>query len=256
MKRLSPVLLAAPLVVAALAGCSRPAPPIEAPRYVLGVSVGPEFTVLGATFTPPAAVAWRQGPCTATVLQAGREPASLEVQRIDYWVVAGAPVGSARRRPDGTYQAAVRGTLAQGTRLAAEIVGGQEVPDHRWRTPARVPSRVRRTAPAAGFALRVGEPLALAWEGGDSSHVALSVTVDAGGPEASDGWLVSCVVSRGPGRFVVPAAAFAQPGVPATARVATVALVAADRAQEGEYALDVSPLAVDDDLVRGTLSRP
>ncbi len=54
----------------------------------------------------------------------------------------------------------------------------------------------------------------------------------------------------------MPAAAFGQPGVPPTARVATVALVAADRAQEGEYALDVSPLAVDDDLVRGSLSRP
>lgn len=68
--------------------------------------------------------------------------------------------------------------------------------------------------------------------------------------------VVSCVVPRGPGRFVVPAAAFAQPGVPPTARAVSVALVAADRAQEGEYALDVSPLAVDDDLVRGSLSRP
>lgn len=244
------------MFVAALAGCNRPAPPVEAPRFVLGVSVGPEFTVLAATFTPPAAVAWRQGPCTATALRAGREPASQEVQRIDYWVVAGAPLGSARRRPEGSYQAAVRGTLAPGTRLAAEIVGGPEVPDHRWRTPARVPARVRRTAPAAGFSLGVGESLALAWEGGDSSHVALSVTLDAGGPEPSDGWLVSCVVPRGPGRFVVPAAAFAQPGVPPTARAVSVALVAADRAQEGEYALDVSPLAVDDDLVRGSLSRP
>lgn len=243
-------------LVAVPGSCTRTTPATESPPFVLGVSVGPEFTVLGATFTPPAAVAWRQGPCTAVTLHAGREPASLEVNRIDYWVVAGAPIGSARRRPEGNYQTAVRGTFAPGTRLAAEIVAGPEVPGHRWRTPARVPTRVRRTAPAAGFSLRTDAPLTLTWEGGDSSHVALSVTLDAASPTPSEGWLISCVVPRAAGRFVVPAAALSQPGAPAAARAITVALVAVDRAQEGDYALDVSPLATEEDLVRGRLNAP
>ncbi len=235
-------------------GCSRSQSADGAPPYVLGVSVGPEFIVLGATFAPPEAVAWRQGPCTATRLRNGREPANLEGNQVDYWVVAGAHLGAARRRSDGTYQAVVRGTLPPGTRLAAEIVGSPDVPGHRWRTPARVPSRVRRRAPEAGFLLRPAEGLALAWEGGDSSHVALSVTLDTGETGAGgEGWLVNCVVARAPGRFAVPGAAFVHAGVPAGVRAVSVAMVAADRAREGDYALDVSPLATDPDLVRGVI---
>lgn len=241
--------------VAVAMGC-KPAPEAP-PQHVVTVSAGPDFTVIGASFVNAAQVAWREGPCFAVSLRGVDALPSDDGGRVEAWVVAGPVLGHADRGADGVYRATVRARLPEGTRLAAEIAGGGAVARHRWRTPATVPTAVTRRAPGEGFVLRPSAGLALAWSGGTSSHVAVSVTVarPSVGSAPEPTWEVTCVVPRAPGQFTIPAGAFARfrqwPAM--VPEAVTVAVVACDRAQEGAYALDAMPVARPEDLVRGAL---
>lgn len=244
-------------MLALLTACSRGSSPSNlAPRFVVGVSAGPESTVLTATFPSERDIRFRDARCVATTLRRGAEPPALEAGRVELWVVAGPVLGHADRRPDGRYQAQVRAVVTPGTRLAGEIAGGTAVPGHRWRTPAVMPGPIRREAPSDGFTMRAGAPLTVRWSGGSSSHVALSLTLSRGAPEdADEALLVNCVVPRVTGSFTLPAAATGASLAPAGADTATLVMTACDRAQEGEHALDASPFARPEDLVRGSVGR-
>lgn len=244
------------LALLAPAACRRPARPALAPRYLLGLSPGPSFAVLGATLYADRDLRYRDAQCLGAPLAGGGEPPMLDGGRVELWVVGGDILGHVDRSPDGRYHAAVRASLAPGTRVAGSLVGSNAVPAHRFRSPARVPRAVERVGPDAGFALRAGAGLPVAWRGGDSSHVALVVTVSRGPADAAQaGWLLTCVVPRARGRFVIPAAAFAQAGVPADADTVTVTVAADDRVVEGEYALDVTPVGSAEDRVAGAFAR-
>ncbi len=180
----------------------------------------------------------------------------LDGGRVELWVVGGDPIGRVDRSPDGRYHAVVRTALEPGTRVAGNLVGSNAIPAHRFRTPAHVPRAVERIKPDAGFALHAGEGLPVTWRGGDSSHVAVVVTVSHGSADtAQSGWLLTCVVPRARGRFVVPASAFPLARLPTNADTVTVTVAADDRVEEEEYALDVTPVGSAEDQVRGTFAR-
>jgi hypothetical protein len=215
--------------LALLVSCRRPGAPALAPRYLL---------------------------CLGVSLAAGREPPMLDGGRLDLWVVGGDPIGHVDRSAEGRYHAAVRTALEPGTRVAGSLAGSNAVEAHRFHSPAHVPLAVQRITPDAGFALRAGEGLPVTWRGGDSTHVALVVTVSRGpGDAAQSGWLLTCVVPRGRGRFVIPARAFPAGRVPADADTVTVTVAADDRVVEEEFALDVTPVGSADDQAVGTFVR-
>lgn len=244
------------LALAALVSCRRPAGAGLAPRYLLGLSPGPSFSVLGATLYADRDLRYRDAQCLGVSLAGGREPPMLDGGRVDLWVVGGDPIGHVDRSAEGRYHAAVRGVLEPGTRVAGSLAGSTSVEAHRFHSPAHVPLAVQRIKPDAGFALRRGEPLPVTWRGGDSSHVMLVVTVSRGPAEqASAGWLLTCVVPRGRGRFSIPAAAFPAGQVPADADTVTVTVAADDRVAEEEYALDVTPVGSADDQAVGVYRR-
>ncbi len=243
--------------VVALASCHRrPTGPSLAPRYLLGLSPGPSFTVLGATLYADRDLRYRDAQCLGVKLAQGREPPMLDGGRVELWVVGGDQIGHVDHSADGRYHAAVRSALAPGTRVAGNLVGSASVPAHRFHSPAHVPLAVQRIKPDPGFSLRLGEPLPVTWRGGDSSHVALVVTVSRGPAEnAADGWLLTCVVPRGRGRFSIPPTAFPREHVPADADTVTVTVAADDRVEEEEYALDVTPVGSAEDQAAGRLVR-
>ena len=114
-----------------------------------------------------------------------------------------------------------------------------------------VPTAVTRSAPAPGFRARRGGALDVAWQGGDSSHVAIVVTASHGASETDPhGTLLTCVVPRAPGAFTVPAAALA--AVSPDADTITVTVAADDRVAEGDYAFDVTPLGTEADVAAGS----
>lgn len=245
------------LAVVAIAACHRrPAGPAPAPRYLLGLSPGPSFAVLGATLYADRDLRYRDGQCLGVKLVQGREPPMLDGGRVELWVVGGDQIGHVDRSPEGRYHAAVRSVLPPGTRVAGNLVGSASIVAHRFHSPAHVPLPVQRIKPDAGFSLRLGEPLPVTWRGGDSSHVALVVTVSHGPAEAAtDGWLLTCVVPRGRGRFSVPATALPREHIPADADTVTVTVAADDRVVEEEYALDVTPVGSAEDQAAGRFVR-
>lgn len=237
---------------------SAPAPqaePSTAPRFVVGVSPGPGMTAFTASFVRESDLRYRDAHCTATSLRDGAEPPSLDGGRVEAWVAGGQVLGHTDRSAEGVYRAAVRVALPAGTPLAASVAGGADVPAHRFRSPAKVPTSVRRTAPAQGFNLRAGSGLEVRWEGGDSSHVTLTLSLEPPQGTQGAGLLVSCVVPRSSGSFTIPAAALSPSLVPAEARSAVLLVAATDRVREGDYALDVVPLGGEDDQVVGTFAR-
>lgn len=244
--------LAAALLTAALATTCRRAPSVDlAPRFTLGVSPGPGLTVLGATLVGDAQVAYRDARCLGVRLRDGREPPSLEGGRVEAWVVAGAVLGHVDRDPAGRYFAQVRGSLEPGVRVSASLAGSADVPEHRFRTPAVVPRAIRRTAPARGFTVRPGAPLAVAWAEGDGRDVMVLLTINGA---AGDGYQLTCVAPRAAGRFDVPGAALATSLLPPQAREVSLVAVADDRVREGDYALDVTPVGSPDDEVLGAVA--
>lgn len=244
------------LALLAAASCRRPGGTTLAPRYLLGLSPGPSFTVLGATLYADQDLQYRDAQCLGVSLVEGHEPPMLNAGRGELWVVGGDPIGRVDRSPDGRYHAAVRAALEPGAQVAGSFVGSDAVPAHRFHRPARVPLAIRRIKPDAGFALRAGEGLPVTWRGGNSSHVALVVTVSRGPAEAAQtGWLLTCVVPRARGRFVIPASAFPRARVPSDADTVTVNVAADDRVAEEEYALDVTPVGSADDQAVGTFAR-
>ncbi len=248
---LRPVALSA--AVALCVGCSHE--PRHQPRYDVTVSTGSDVTVLRAAFQSPDGAAWSDADCVGVRVREGREPPSLAAGRVDVWVPGGAIVGHVDLHPPRGYQAQVRGALSPGTRVAAGIAGSTSVAGHRFTATVPVPAPVRRTAPEAGFRLRPGAPLRVTWAGGDSSHVAVVVQVAHGAPEQSpEAWMLSCVVPRAPGGFTIPGAALAQAHLPPGSDAVSVAVTADGRAVDGEYALDVTPVGTEDDLVSGVVA--
>ncbi len=238
----------------ALAACREAPRPDEskAPRNVVVVGPSPGFTVIMGSFTAPRDVRYHDAHCLAVPTQDGAEPVSANAGRVEAWVVGGAILGHVERNGDGVYQAAVRTVLAPGTRLAGNIPGSADVPAHRFRTPATVPTAVRREAPAAGFTARAAEGLAVRWSGGSASHVTLTLTLEPAGGRGA-GLLVTCAAPAAPGAFTIPAAALA--AAPEGATTARLALAATGRAREGDYALDVVLVGGDDAEVRGSFTR-
>ncbi len=242
--------------LAALSCKGAPAPDEStAPRFVVGVAPGPGLTAFTATFSRPTDLRYRDAHCTATSLDNGTEAPSLEGGRVEVWVAGGQVLGHVDRSPGGAYRAAVRAVLPQGTRLAASVAGSADVPAHRFRSPAKVPSNVRRTAPAQGFNIRAGSGLEVRWEGGDSSHVTLTLSLEPPQGTQGGGLLVTCVVPRAQGVFTIPAATLSPSLVPTEARSAQLLVAATDRVREGEYALDVVPLGGEDDQAVGVYAR-
>lgn len=238
----------------ALLACRRPAAEPElAPRFLLGVSVSAEFTAIGANFYATSDLAYRDAHCLGVRTRDGREPPSLEAGRVEAFVNGGAVLGHADRRSDGTYQAAVRAVLPPGTAVSATVAGSSAVAAHRFRTPARVPQPVQVRAPTRGFAIARGEALTVRWTGGDARDVMVVVQFGQGTGSRGEGWMLTCVAPRAPGSFTVPAAALDARFVPAGADTVTVVATADDRVREGDYAVDVTPVGRDDDLVTGTL---
>ncbi len=247
------------LATVALCACkSAPAPqaePATAPRFVVGIGPGTGITAFTASFARESDLRYRDAHCTATPLTSGTEPPSLDAGRVEAWVAGGQVLGHVDCTRSGAYRAAVRTTLPPGTRLAASVAGGAEVPAHRFRSPAKVPTSVRRAAPAQGFNLRAGSGLEVRWEGGDSSHVTLTLSLEPPQGTPGAGLLVSCVVPRAAGRFTIPAAALSASLVPSEARSAVLLVAATDRVREGDYALDVVPLGGEDDQIVGSFAR-
>ncbi len=242
--------------VAAVACRRSPAGPAPAPRYLLGLSPGPSFTVLGATLYADRDLRYRDSQCLGVKLVQGHEPPMLDGGRVELWVVGGDQIGHVDRSPAGRYHAAVRSVLTPGTRVAGNLVGSPSVAAHRFHSPAHVPLPVQRIRPDAGFALRLGEPLPVTWRGSDSSHVAIVVTVSRGPAEAAtEGWLLTCVAPRGRGRFSIPATAFPREHIPADADTVTVTVAADDRVVEEDYALDVTPVGSAEDQAVGRFVR-
>jgi hypothetical protein len=68
--------------------------------------------------------------------------------------------------------------------------------------------------------------------------------------------MLSCVVPRAPGSFTLPAAGLAAGLIPAGVDTVTVVATADARVREGDYAIDVTPVGRDEDLVTGTISSP
>lgn len=233
-------------------GCRRPAGPDLAPRFVLGVSPGPGLTVLGATLVGDAQVAYRDARCIGVRLRDGREPPSLEGGRVEAWVVAGSVLGHVDRDPTGRYFAQVRGSLEPSVRVSARIAGSADVPEHRFHTPAVVPRAIRRTAPARGFTVSPGRALQVAWTDGDSRDVMVVVTVPGAG---GDGYQLTCVAPRSPGRFELPGTALTAALLPERAGEVSLVAVADDRVREDDYALDVTPVGTPDDEVLGAVAR-
>lgn len=247
--------VAASLALALSVAACRDAPADNrAPRYVVGLGPGNTFTVINATFLADSAFLYRDERCTAVALRDGAEPPSLNAGRVEAWVVAGDILGHADRKPDGAYQAAVRTPLTAGTPLSASVAGSGDVPAHRFRTPARVPSPVRRTEPSAGFAVRPGAALPVRWEGGSGSHVSITLSMEPAIGQGA-GLLVSCVVPRAPGSFAIPAAALSAARVPADASAAQLVVVATERVREGDFAIDVALVGAEADQVTGTVAR-
>lgn len=235
--------------------CRRPTPPEgPAPRLLVGVSTSPEMTVIGASFYPQQAIAYRDRECLGLRLRDGREPASLNAGRVEAFVVNGSVLGHADPSPDGTYRAAVRAVLPRGTPVSARIAGDNAVAAMQFHTPAPVPDNVRVTAPVNGFQLVAAQGLAVQWSGGDSGHVMIVLQVTRGARAEGDGWMLMCVAPRAPGRFTLPAAGLAAGLVPAGADTVTVVATADARVREGEYAIDVTPLGRDADVISGTLA--
>jgi len=244
------------LALLLVAGCRHRARPPAAPRYLLGLSPGPSFTVLGATLYADRDLRHRDSECLGVKLVQGREPPMLDGGRVELWVVGGDQIGHVDRSPDGRYHAAVRSSLAPGTRVAGNLVGSASVAAHRFHTPARVPLAVQRIKPDTGFSLRVGEALPITWRGGNSSHVAIVVTVSRGPAEsATDGWLLTCVVPRGRGRYSIQPTALPREHIPADADTVTVTVAADDRVVEDEYAFDVTPVGSAEDQAVGRFVR-
>ncbi len=244
------------LVACALVACRPPAPPREdkAPRNVVMVGPGPAFTVIMGSFTAARDVRYHDANCLAVPMHDGAEPVSAPAGRLETWVVAGDILGHVERNRDGVYQAAVRTVLPAGTRVAANIPGSADVPAHRFRTPAMVPTAVRREAPAAGFVVRVGEGLPVRWSGGSGSHVTLTLTLEPAGGHGA-GLLVTCAAPARAGAFTIPAAALTRALVPDGVVTARLAVAATDRAREGDYALDVVLVSDGGAEVSGTVAR-
>lgn len=250
----APTLFFTSLVsLGSLAACRRGAPDAPAPRFLVGVSPSAEFTAIGASFYASQDLAYRDRACLGLRLRDGREPASLEAGRVEAFIVGGAVLGHADRRAEGTYQAAVRAVLPAGAAVSASIAGSPGVPAHTFHTPAHVPRPVRMTAPSRGFALTRDQPLTVRWEGGDSSDVMIVVQVTRGAEARGEGWMLTCVVPRAEGAFTIPAAAMASRYIPSGADTVTVVATADDRVREGDYAVDVTPVGRDDDLVSGSV---
>jgi hypothetical protein len=249
---------AALLVLTTLAlACRKPAPPEgPAPRLLVGVSTSTDMTVIGASLYPANALAYRDRACLGVRLRDGREPASLNGGRVEAFVVNGNVLGHADLTAAGVYQAAVRAVLPPGTLVSARIAGDTAVPALTFHTPAPVPQNVRVTAPARGFALTPGEGLTVRWEGGDSSDVMIVLQATRGANAQGDGWMLSCVVPRAPGSFTLPTAGLAAGLIPAGVDTVTVVATADARVREGDYAIDVTPVGRDEDLVTGTISSP
>ncbi len=248
----------AAIVATALVISCRGAPasaPESAPRYVVGIAPGEGMTAFTATFVRERDLRYRDAHCTAVTLRDGAEPPALDGGRVEAWVAGGQVLGHVDRASDGSYRAAVRVSLPEGTRLAAGVAGGADVPAHRFRSPATVPSPVRRVAPAQGFNLRAGAGLPVRWEGGAGSHVTLTLSLEPPQGSRGDGLLVTCVVPRAPGAFTLPAAALRPELVPAGAQSAQLLVAATDRVREGEFALDVVPLGGESDQVVGAYAR-
>lgn len=218
------------------------------------VSPGAEFTVLRANFPRAEDLVFHDASCTGVRLHEGREPDSLPGGRVNVWIARGDVVGHVERNRDGVYQAQVRGGLPHGARVVAELLGSTEVQGHRFRAWAEVPSAVTPTAPPEGFSQHAGAPMELRWAGGDSSHVSVVVMVTVG-DRGSEGYILGCVAPRAAGKFVVPAAALARGLIPEGADRVSVAVTADNRVTEDEYALDVTPLGTNADLVNGRFVR-
>ncbi len=247
---------AAGLLACALVACKPPSPPREdkAPRNVVVVGPGREFTVIMGSFTAARDVRYHDAHCLAVPMHDGAEPVSAPAGRLEAWVVAGDILGHVERNADGVYQAAVRTVLPAGTRVAANIPGSADVPAHRFRTPATVPTAVRREAPAPGFVVRVGEGLPVRWSGGSGSLVTLTLSLEPAGGRG-DGLLVTCAAPARRGTFTIPAGALARALVPDGAVTARLAVAATDRAREGDYALDVVLVGGGDEQVSGAVAR-
>lgn len=246
------VLVACGCVVA----CTKASAPVESgpPQYVIGVGPGAGMTAITATFTRPQDVKYRDAHCTAVALDDGAEPPSLEGGRVEVWVAGGQVLGHVDRNAAGAYRAAIRAVLPPGTRLAGSVAGGAGVPAHRFRAPAVVPSPVQTMAPAQGFNARPTQGLDVRWQGGDSSHVSITLSFEPPQGTHGAGLLVSCVVPRAPGRFTVPAGAMGAAIVPHDARSVQLLVAATDRVRDGAYALDVIPLGGEGDQIVGTWS--
>lgn len=246
------VLVAGVCVVA----CTKVSAPFESgpPQYVIGVGPGAGMTAITATFTRPQDVKFRDAHCTAVGLDDGAEPPSLEGGRVEVWVAGGQVLGHVDRGAAGAYRTAIRAVLPPGTRLAGSVAGGAGVAAHRFRAPAVVPSPVQTAAPAQGFNARPTQGLDVRWQGGDSSHVSITLSFEPPQGTRGAGLLVSCVVPRAPGRFTVPAAAMSAAIVPHDARSVQLLVAATDRVRDGAYALDVIPLGGEGDQIVGTWS--
>lgn len=249
------VVILASMAVLSCRNAPPPADESTAPRFVVGIGPGPGMTAFTASFARVSDLRYRDAHCTATSLTGGAEPPSLDGGRVEAWVAGGQVLGHVDCSSSGAYRAAVRTTLPPGTRLAASVAGGAEVPAHRFRSPAKVPTAVRHTAPAQGFNLNAGRGLEVRWEGGDSSHVSLTLSLEPPQGTPGNGLLISCVVPRAAGVFTIPAAALSASTVPLEARSVQLLVAATDRVREGDFALDVVPLGGEDDQVVGSYAR-
>lgn len=227
-----------------------------APRFLVGVSTSPEFTAIGANFYPSSEIGYRDRECLGVRLRDGGEPPSLEAGRVEAFVVDGPVLGHADRSAAGVYQAAVRAVLPVGTLVSARIAGSEAVPARSFHTPARAPAAVRVVAPPAGFVLTRGRALTVRWQGGDSGSVMIVLQATGGAGAQGVGWMLTCVVPRSPGRFELPAGGLREGLIPASANAVTVVATADERVREGDYAIDVTPVGRDVDLVAGSINSP
>jgi len=224
----------------------------KAPRNVVVVGPGAEFTVIMGSFTAPRDLRYHDPHCLAVPTHDGAEPVSANAGRLEVWVVGGPILGHVERNGDAMYQTAVRTVLAPGTRVSAHFPGSSEVPAHRFRTSATVPSPIHREHPRTGFVLRAGEGLPVRWSRGEASHVTLTLTLEPSDGRG-EGLLITCVVPASSRAFTVPARAIAL--APEGVARARLVLVATGRAQEGDFALDVVLVGRDDAEATGTFVR-
>jgi hypothetical protein len=228
--------------------------PVMAPLHVVSVAAGTGMTAITATFSDPATLRFRNESCVAVTLHHGAEPPAQHAGRVEAWIAGGQILGHTDRSSEGMYQAAIRATLPAGTPIAASNSGGTDVAAHRFRKSVRVPQGIRRTAPGQGFSVRSGAGVLVRWEGGDSSHVSITLSFEPPQGTTGDGVLINCVVPRSPGNYTVTADALSRSHIPTQAQSLQVLVVPVDRVRDGDYALDATTLVSDSDQIFGTLS--